>query len=236
MIAHTVQALMNLLLVNSNSTTAVTDRLVTAAQAVAAPGTQITGVTAAGAAVIRTHLEFAEAAVHTVATLKKKAPGHDAGIIACFGDPGLRAARHELNIPVVGIAEAAMLTAHLLGGRYSIITLGSHHAINIADLARSYGLEARLASVRIAQIRYADVLAEPTQAVEAFVAAGREAITQDGADVLILGGGPMAGLGRQMEVLVEAPVLDGIACATKLAESLVACGYRTSRRGLYQLL
>jgi len=226
---------MNLLLVNSNSTPAVTDRLVTAAQAVAAPGTQITGVTAAGAAVIRTHLEFAEAAVQTVAALKDKAANHDAGIIACFGDPGLRAARHELDMPIVGIAEAAMLTAHLLGGRYSIMTLGAHQAINIADLARLYGLEARLASVQIAQISHADVLADPSQAIAAFVAAGRQAV-EDGADVLILGGGPMAGLAHQIELLVEVPVLDGITCATKLAESLVACGYRTSRKGLYQPL
>lgn len=227
---------MNLLLVNSNSTAAVTDRMVTVAQAVAAPGTQITGVTAVGAGVIRTHLEFAEAAVQTVTVLKEKAADQDAGIIACFGDPGLRAARHELDIPIVGIAEAAMLTAHLLGGRYSIITLGAHQAINMTDIARIYGLEARLASVQIAQISYADVLADPNQAIAAFVAAGREAIIHDGADVLILGGGPMAGLAHQIELLVEAPVLDGITCATKLAESLVACGYRTSRKGLYQPL
>jgi allantoin racemase len=224
---------MKLLLVNSNSTQAVSDRMVAIARTVAAPDTSITGLTAPGHGVVRSHFEFAEAAVQTVATLKAHASGHDAAIIGCFGDPGLKAARHELSIPVVGIAEAAMLSAHLLGGYYSIVTFGAHNAMTITDLARSYGLHTRLASVRIADISYGVVLADPHQAIAACQAAGQQALDQDNADVLILGGGPVTGLAPQLATALGVPVLDGVACATKLAESLVACGYSTSRRGLY---
>lgn len=225
---------MKLLLVNSNSTQPVSDRMVVIARTVAAPDTTITGIAAPGHAVIRSHFEFAEAAVQTVAALKVHAPGHDAAIIGCFGDPGLKAARHELAMPVVGIAEAAMLSAHLLGGYYSIVTFGSHNAMNITDLARNYGLHTRLASVRIADISYAAILADPNQAIAACLAAGQQALEQDGADVLILGGGPAAGLSAQLAADLGVPVLDGVACATKLAEALVACGYTTSRQGLYK--
>lgn len=225
---------MHLLLVNSNSTTAVTDRMVEAANTVTSPDTAITGITASGAAVIRSHFEFAEAAVQTVLALKQNAPGHDAAIIGCFGDPGLKAARQELDIPVVGLAEAAMLMAHTLGGRYSVITFGQHHRINIADLARSYGLHPRLASVRIANVSYSAILSDPDQALEACVEAGKQALIQDGADVLILGGGPVAGMAPRISAMLDVPVLDSIVCATKLAESLAACGYKTSRFGLYQ--
>jgi allantoin racemase len=227
---------MKILLVNSNSTTTVTDRMTAIARTVAAPNTTITGVTATGPSVIRSHFEFAEAAVATVQTLQRHGSGQDGAIIGCFGDPGLRAARHELTLPVVGLAEAAMLMAHTLGGRYSIVTFGSHNAVTIADLARLYGLHSRLASVRIADISYQAVLANPEAALEACVVVGRQAIAQDGADVVILGGGPVAGVAPTMAQQLGVPVLDSIACATKLVESLVACNYRTSRRGLYQPL
>lgn len=225
---------MQILLVNSNSTTAVTDRMVEAAYTVASPHTTVTGITASGSAVIRSHFEFAEAAVQTVLALKQNAVGHDAAIIGCFGDPGLKAARQELEIPIVGLAEAAMLMAHPLGGRYSVITFGQHNSINIADLARSYGLHSRLASVRIANISYSTILADPGLALDACIAAGKQALSQDGADVLILGGGPVAGMAPQVAAMLDIPVLDSIVCATKLAESLAACGYKTSRFGLYQ--
>ena len=227
---------MRILLVNSNSTTAVTERMVKTARLVASPNTTITGITAAGSAVIRSHFEFAEAAVQSVLALKQKAPGHDAAIIGGFGDPGLKAARHELDIPVVGLAEAAMLMAHPLGGRYSIVTFGQHNGINMADLARNYGLNPHLASVRIANVCHSTILEDPYQALDACIEAGRKALSQDGADVLILGGGPVAGMAPQVSEVLGAPVLDSIACATKLAESLVACGYKTSRCGLYQLV
>lgn len=226
---------MKLLLVNSNSTGAVTDRMVSVARTVAAPGTTVTGLTAEGDPVIRSHLEFARAAVQTVVALKAEADGHDAAIIGCFGDPGLKAARHELSIPVVGIAEAAMLSAHLLGSHYSIVTFGQHNAITIHDLARSYGLHTRLASVRIAEISHAAMLADPNQAIAACLAAAKQALDHDGADVLILGGGPITGLAAQLAPELGVPILDGVACATKLAESLVACGHTTSRRGVYQI-
>ena len=225
---------MQLLLVNSNSTTAVTDRMVETARTVASPNTMINGITASGSAVIRSHFDFAEAAVQTVLALKKNAPGHDAAIIGCFGDPGLKAARQELDIPVVGLAEAAMLMACTLGGRYSVITFGQHNEINVADLAYSYGLYPRLASVRIANVSHSAILGDPGQALDACAEAGNQALIQDGADVLILGGGPVAGMAPQVSAMLNVPVLDSIACATKLAESLAACGYKTSRSGLYQ--
>ena len=51
-----------------------------------------------------------------------EAPPVDAAIIAAFGDPGLAAARELFDFPVVGMAEAAILTAVQLGGRFAIVT------------------------------------------------------------------------------------------------------------------
>jgi len=225
---------MRILLVNCNSTVAVTDRMVEVASSVAATDTIVTGATASGSAIVRSHFEFAESAVQTVRALTENVAGNDAAIIGGFGDPGLKAARHEVDIPVVGLAEAAMLMAHPLGGRYSIVTFGQHNRMQMVDLARVYGLDQRLASVRIADVNHGILLKDPGQALAACVEAGEQALSQDGADVLILGGGPAAGMAVQVSAKLDVPVLDSIMCATKLAESLAACRYQTSRAGLYQ--
>ncbi|NED70576.1 Asp/Glu racemase, partial [Streptomyces sp. SID10244] len=49
-------------------------------------------------------------------------PDHDGYLIACFGDPGLDAAREAADAPVMGIAEAAMHLAAPLGRGFSIVT------------------------------------------------------------------------------------------------------------------
>ena len=57
-----------------------------------------------------------------VAALMRSLPAHDAYLIACFGDPGLDAARELTDAPVVGIGEAAYTAATLVSKRFGVIT------------------------------------------------------------------------------------------------------------------
>jgi Asp/Glu/hydantoin racemase len=45
-------------------------------------------------------------------------------------------------------------------------------------------------------------------------------VTEDGADVVILGGAGLAGLATKLKSAVDVPLLDGLACALSMAESL----------------
>jgi hypothetical protein len=54
--------------------------------------------------------------------LSERHEEYDGAIIAVFGDPGLGAARELYDLPVVGLAEAGMLTTCMLGGRFAIVT------------------------------------------------------------------------------------------------------------------
>lgn len=65
------------------------------------------------------------------------------------------------------------------------------------------------------------------------VKTAREAIEQDGAEVIILAGGMLAGYAGFLSAAIRAPVLDGVKCAVKMAEALAALGLTTSKIKTY---
>ena len=116
---------MKLLLVNGNTTQAVTDRVVAEARRCAAPGTMMTGVTARfGVSIVSTEADDEIAGHAVLDALASHFAGHDAAIMAISFDTALLGARHIIPIPVVGMTEASLLTACLLGRRFGLITLG----------------------------------------------------------------------------------------------------------------
>jgi allantoin racemase len=72
--------------------------------------------------------------------------GFDAVTIGCIYDPGLRAARSMVDIPVLGMAETTMLVGGLYGRRIGMISLGTEDALSLTELIASYGLSDRLAA------------------------------------------------------------------------------------------
>src|SRR5439155_625318 len=118
----TRRLLMRILLVNPNTTDAITARLIAVATQVAMPDTELVGITAArGVPYIASRAEAQIGGAIALEMLADHHAGFDAAIIAAFGDPGLLAARELFDIPVVGMAEASMITACLLGRRFSLV-------------------------------------------------------------------------------------------------------------------
>jgi allantoin racemase len=114
---------MRLLLLNPNTTAGMTDRMFAAAQSAKAVGTMIVPVTATrGVPYIASRAEAQIGGAIALETLAEQHDGVYAAIIAAFGDPGLLGARELFDIPVVGLAEAAMLSACMLGRRFAIVT------------------------------------------------------------------------------------------------------------------
>src|SRR6266478_1911372 len=112
-----------ILIVNPNTTASMTQTIGAAARAVAAPGTEIVAVTSSmGPASIEGFYDEAFAVPGLIQALLN-APDADAGIIACFDDTGLDAARSVAPFPVVGICEAALLTAGQLAKRIAVLDL-----------------------------------------------------------------------------------------------------------------
>jgi allantoin racemase len=155
--------------------------------------------------------------------------GFDAIIIACYGDPALYAAREIAEIPIVGIAEASMLMACMLGHKFSVITILERFKTLMEEVVKKYGLEDRCASVSATNIAVLDLEKDREETLEALMSAGRKAVEEDGAEVLCLGCAGMVGFDTDLEKALGVPVIDPVVAALKFSEALVDYGKKTSK-------
>jgi Asp/Glu/hydantoin racemase len=214
---------MRILVVNANTSPSITEMIAAEARRVAAPDVEIEAVTAAfGAPGIETRADVAVAAHATVQAFQDRPTGYDAGIIATFVDPGLRAAREVVDYPVVGIGEAAYLTACTLGARFSVLTVGKTMLTPIAEQVALHGLAGRLAGVHALGVGVVAASRDQAALVAPFKALIERTVEEDGAEVIVLGGAALAGLVPVVAPQVKVPLLDGVACAIGLARSLAA--------------
>jgi len=224
---------MRLLLINPNITEAMTDAMAVEARRFASPATEIVAVTAAfGTQYVENRAEAAIASHAVLDALAKHAGGCDAAIVCAFGDPGLAAAREFADIPVVGIEEAAILAAWMLGRRYSIVCLTPRLRTWYIECAQEHGLAGRLASVRALDAPVADIT-RAREHRDRLRALCLLAIEQDEAEVIIFGGGPITGLARELRDDIPVPTLDGVSCAVRMAEALVGLRPRPPQRGSF---
>jgi allantoin racemase len=225
---------MKLLLINPNITEAITASMLTEARLSASQGTEFTAVTAAfGAQYVENRAEAAIAAHAVLDLLAAHESDHDAAIIGAFGDPGLAAAREFAAIPVFGIEESALLIAWTLGRRIAIICLTPRLARWYQECAEEHALAGRLVSVRPLNIPITDITQAKQQSRDRLLRECDHAIEQDGAEVIIFGGAPIAGLAREVSPRLPVPALDGVSCAVRLAEAVVGLETQTPTRGSF---
>lgn len=223
-------------LINPNTTAAMTEKMAMAARRVAAPGTRILAVqSATGPVSIESATDEAMALPGLLAQIRAgEAAGVDAHVIACFGDPGLRAARELAHAPVIGIAGAAMQMACLVSASFSVVTTLARTVPAAQRLLDDYGMRARCKSVRATGIAVLE-LEEPTGELmrQKIGDECRLALAEDGVGAIVLGCAGMADLCQALTLELGVPVIDGVTAAVKLAEALSALGLRTSKRGDY---
>jgi allantoin racemase len=223
-----------ILVVNVNTTASMTDAIAASARAVAAPGTEIVGLTpAVGAESVEGNFESYLAAVAVMDVVTRYDGRFDAVVQAGFGEHGREGLQELLDVPVVDITEAAGHLASLLGRTFSVVTTLDRTVPLIEDRLRLAGLDARCASVRSSGLTVLQLEDDAEVAVKAIVAESERAVRDDKAEVVCLGCGGMAGLEEAVRAATGVPVVDGVAAAVKLVESLVALGLSTSKVRTY---
>ena len=219
--------------INPNTTASMTAKIGEAARAAATSGVEIRAVNPSfGPASIEGYYDEAFAVPGLLAEMGK-ALDADAFIVACFDDTGLEAARCMTGAPVVGVGEAAFHMASLIAEKFSVVTTLARSIAPIEKNLAKYGLIARCARVRASNVAVL-ALEEPGSDARRTIAAEiARALEEDGAEAIVLGCAGMTDLARDLEQQCGAPVLDGVACAVGLAESMVRLGLRTSKRNTY---
>ena len=226
---------MKLRVINPNTTSSITALIGAAARAVAAPGTHIDAVQPSfGAPAIEGHHDDVWAAAGVAEQVRAgEALGADAHIIACFGDPGLHAARELSNGPVIGIAEAAFHAAALLATGFSVVTTLTRTCVIAEHLVVQYGFERRCRGIHGTDIAVLELEEPKSNAYARILECAEQALVRDRSGAIVLGCAGMADMCRTLQQRLGVPVIDGVAAAVKLAEALVSLGLGTSKRGDY---
>jgi allantoin racemase len=221
-----------ILLINPNTMESMTNLVLETAKTFASKGTTLRAVSGAfGPRYIASRVGYAIAGHAAVDAFANDTGHKDAIVLACFGDPGLAALKEISPVPVVGMADASILQACALGGRFSIVTGGERWQSMLEEFVAGMGLSSRLASVRTVAPTGADIARNPKAAMALLAKGCQACVKDDRADVVILGGAGLAGLAARLAGEVEVPLLDGVACAISTAEGLAAQKPSKARTG-----
>ncbi|WP_395244071.1 aspartate/glutamate racemase family protein [Agromyces sp. MMS24-K17] len=222
-----------ILVVNCNTDERMTRAIAAVAADAAAPGTEIVGLAPSwGPSSAEGYLESYATAVATMDAVAGYDGPFDAVVMAGYGEHGREGMRQLVAQPVVDITEASAFLACLVGHRFGVVTTVASAIAGIGDSLRSAGVLDRCAGIVATALPVSHVGDDVEVTAAALERGGRDLLDR-GADVLVLGCAGFAGLDRALERRLGVPVIDGVAAAVALAESLVALGKRTSTAGPY---
>lgn len=230
-----------ILIVNVNTTVSATDAMVAAARETARPGTTVLGLTPRyGADGVDCNFESLLAAVAVMDAVMTDAPRDEHGVLAAdavilggFGEHGKDGLAELLDVPVFDVAESAAHLAMLLGRTFSVVTTLPRARAHIEDRLLVAGLDRKLASVRATGLGTRALDDDPAASIDKIVSEARRAIDEDGAEVIVLGCGGMAGWTEQIAARLGVPVIESVVAAVALAEATVGLQLRTSKIGSY---
>lgn len=228
---------MKILIVNPNTSSLFTAAIQAEVDRYKSPGTEAVAINpTSGPRTIESVYEQLLSSIPSLEILIPYEAEYDGFIIACYGHDPLLQAMHEITSkPVLGINEASLYMACMVGHRFSIVTTGKRTGRSW-DTLRRYGLEHRCVSVRPAGLSVQDMESSGEATVrQVLLETARKAVEEDGADVIVLGCAGMTGLDKEIQRELNVPVIDGVVAALKLMEGLIGYGVGTSKRGSYQL-
>ncbi|MEK1888480.1 MAG: aspartate/glutamate racemase family protein [Phyllobacterium sp.] len=215
-----------LLIVNGNTNAVLTERLREKARAILPSGRQITALTARFGAEYISDRESAAVAAHAIMEtvkghlLEVGPQNYDACLLACFGEPGIGAAKEVFDFPVVGMAEASIVSALQLGERFAIVTIGERWPGMLRELMRQQSLQERCCGMNSIPGKALDLAARPEDARNAVRVLVKRAIVEEGADVVIIGGAALAGIAQSLQPEWDAPLVCSFHAGLLQAEAM----------------
>lgn len=219
----TAQDMTHITLINPNTSTATTAMMTDIARKYLPAEATIEGITAANGVPMILDEEQLGAATDGVMEMGLAKSGESDGlIISAFGDPGLELLREICDIPVVGICEASMLEASLGGRRFGIATVTPDLVGSFAGKADALGLAPFFTGTRLTTGNPITLASDPQRLHAALAVAVRECFEKDGAEAVIIGGGPLGQAADDLQRLLSAPVIAPIRSAIELLLSRIA--------------
>lgn len=201
----------SILLINPNSSEATTAMMVAMAEATAGPRVKVVGVTAPSGPGMLVNPADLDASVAAVVALGlRHGPDFNGVIVGAFGDPGVTWLRDRLLVPVTGLGEASMREAVAGGRRFGVATTTPYLVDRIDAAAVRLGLGGLYVGTRLTEDDPLALAGDPPRLERALGRAVFQLLSVDGAEAVIIGGGPLsqaaAALSGRFGVSVIAPV------------------------------
>jgi allantoin racemase len=221
--------------INPNTSESMTDHIRRELEKVKRPDTELTVVNPEhGPVSIESAYDETLAGPPTLELVRRaNKESYDAVILACFSDPALDAAKEVSEIPVIGIEEATMHVAAMLGHKFAITTAFRNRVPTRELHTRLRGVESAYASTLVLNMSVLEMDAEPEEAKIRILELSRKAVEEDGVEVIILGCAGLAGYAEDVERELGVVVLDPTSVALKIAEAIVDLGLRHSKVGRF---
>ena len=207
-----------IVLINPNASTAATRLMTDIALAALPRPARVEGITAGrGPLMLTTEEELAASEQDVLKSAEQVIAAKDADglIIAAYGSPGLDVLRGRGSLPVTGLSEAAMLEAGKDGRRFGVATTTPGLARSIADDAAKRGFAAPFTGVRLTRGDPLGLLQDPERMAEALALCVQACIESDGAEAVIIGGGPLGEAARTLAPRFAVPVVAPIPAAVR---------------------
>ncbi len=228
---------MRIFVINPNTSEEFTEQIRQALEGIKRPDTELTVVNPQhGPVSIESVRDETLAGPHILELVRRaNEEEYDIILLACFSDPALDAAKEVSEIPVIGIEEASLHVAAMLGHKFSITT-GFSSRVPVREWhARLRGVESAYASTLVMNMSVLDMHAKPAEAKERILELARRAVQGDGSEVIVLGCAGLAGYAEDIERELGVVVLDPTAVAFKIAEAIADLGLRHSKVGRFAL-
>ncbi|OSP54577.1 aspartate/glutamate racemase family protein [Pseudoruegeria sp. SK021] len=226
---------MRILIANPNTSTHMTDLMLTEACGICRADSQLLGATASfGLPQLATRAEIA-VGTHALLDLLAHHRGTvDAVVVGAFCATLTEAAKEVMPVPVVGLAEAGLRSAAIFGQRIGIIGIGEADRGMTDDLLREYDMQGRVISTRYVRMTGISVAADAAGAELEIMHQAKLLIEQDNADVLLLGGSAFSGLAAKIAPKLPVPLLSCLPFAIALAETAARSGWTAPQRGSFR--
>lgn len=203
----------SILLINPNSSQAASEMMIGIARNTANGRLAIQGATAArNPRMIVTDAQLQAAAAEVIEIGAAQSRDFAGIVISAFGDPGLARLRQRVTVPVVGICEASMIEASRGGRRFAVATVTPELAVPIAGRARDLGLSHLYTGIRCTPDDPLEIAADAAR-LQAGLAEQVRLCIEDGAEAVIIGGGPLGQAAEQLQPLFKTPVIAPIPAA-----------------------
>lgn len=212
---------MTIVLINPNSTVAMTEGALEASRD-AAPGLAFEGWTSLeGPPAIQGEAD-GQAATGPLLELVRRADadGAEGIVIACFDDTGLAEARALARCPVIGLGQAAFTLATLIGDRFAVVTTTEASLPVIEGNIHAGGFAGALVHLGAAGVPVLDLETAPERSAERILAASRTALA-DRPGSIVLGCAGMVRIIAKVRAALSVPVIDGVTAAACLMQATI---------------